>query len=120
MMNDLNRNKGGKMLVPSNKEVNGNDELLEDEDYIDVEMDDLYKNNSFENPTDRSTAERVIEYIQKGSLEIYGGYPLWKEVSFTVNDVTYSVIAFGVSESEEGKNAIMGMFFVKEDEERKE
>lgn len=88
----------------------------DDEELCDLE-EYLLENNSFENVLDRASAERLIEHQQRISLEEYGGYPLWKEVSFKVNGEEYTVIAYGASNENEGKDALFGMVFVKEDEQ---
>ncbi|WXG46487.1 MAG: hypothetical protein WED05_07500 [Candidatus Atabeyarchaeum deiterrae] len=77
----------------------------------------LLENNSFENTMDRVSAEKLIEHEQRGSLDINGGYPLWDEVSFRVNGEEYTVIAYGVSNENEGKDALFDMVFIREDEE---
>lgn len=79
----------------------------------------LLNENSFENPMDRMTAERIIEGRQGVSLDSLGGYPLWDEVSFIVKGVEYSVIAYGASGENEGEDALFGMIFIKENEQSK-
>ncbi|MDP3012932.1 MAG: hypothetical protein Q8M92_01730, partial [Candidatus Subteraquimicrobiales bacterium] len=96
------------------------DELYDefDEELLDLQ-DYILENNSFENPMDRVTAEKIIEHRQRSSLDSHGGYPLWDEVSFKVGKEEYTVIAYGASDENEGEDAIFGMIFVKEDEEDK-
>ena len=76
---------------------------------------DLLYNTSIENFLDRETAESLIEEAQQLSLDMEGGWPLWDEVSFNIGDDDFSVIAWGASGEGEGKSALMGMVFVKED-----
>ena len=78
-------------------------------------LDYLVKANNFENPLPRYLAELIIEDRQNSSLDSEGGYPLWSEVSFKIGPSKFSVIAFGASGYHEGKDAIVGMFFVEED-----
>jgi hypothetical protein len=53
------------------------------------EIDDLIhyllRKNSFENPMDRLSAEKIIDCQQRRSLGVFGGYPLLDEVSFVLN-----------------------------------
>lgn len=89
-----------------------------DEELEDLE-ENLLENNSFENPLDRKTAEEIIEKSRQIYLEAEGGWPLWDERSFKVNEQEYTVIAWGASGYGEGKDALQGIVFVKEDEESK-
>jgi len=79
----------------------------------------LIEENSFENPLDRSTAETITERQQRVSLDIFGGYPLWSEVSFEVEGDKYTVIAYGASGENGGEDAIFDILFIKEDNEIK-
>jgi len=78
----------------------------------------LAENNSFDNPMDRESAERIIKEQQKISLEINGGYPLRREASFKIAGEKYTVIAYGTSGENEGEDALFGIIFVKEGRRR--
>ena len=75
----------------------------------------LVKANNFENPMPRYLAELITEHRSKVSLDSYGGYPLWAETSFTIGPNTYSVVAYGASDENEGEDAIFGMIYIEED-----
>ena len=88
-------------------------------DEIDYMEDELLVNNNFENFLNREIAEKIIENQQQSWLDTEGGWPLWDERSFEVSGQEYSVIAWGTSSHNEGKDAFQGMVFVREDDESK-
>lgn len=75
----------------------------------------LVRANNFENPMPRYLAELITEDRQKTSLDSNGGYPLWMETSFKIGPATYTVIAYGASDENEGEDALFGMIYVEED-----
>lgn len=80
------------------------------------ETEQLVDKNSFETPLDRKTAEAWVKHAIRLSLDVYGGYPIYDELSFSVNGQKYTIIAYGASEENEGSGALMGMLFIKEND----
>ena len=80
---------------------------------------ELLADNSFENFLNREIAEKIIENQQQSWLDTEGGWPLWDERSFEIDGQKYSTIAWGTSGHNEGKDAIQGIVFVREDDESK-
>lgn len=74
--------------------------------------------NSFEKPMSRKLAEMIIE-DQQGVELFFGGKPLHKEKSFLINNIKYTVIAWGVTESVDRpanqETSIRGLIVIKEE-----
>lgn len=77
-------------------------------------LPDLKNTNSFDNPMDKQTAEKLIDLLQRMKLRKNGGWPLKREKKFNVNGQKYSVIAFGVNNEYTATDSIEDIFFIKE------
>jgi hypothetical protein len=75
----------------------------------------VVENSSLKNALERDIVEALIEQRQEVDLDAHGGYPIRLERTFEAHGRTFSVIAFGCSEMNEGKDAIDGIVFVWED-----
>ena len=96
-----------QLMAMKERDDEDDDELCELSDYV-------LEHSNVSNALERETAESMIRYRQEGALVGSGGYPIRCEKSFEVDRARYTVIAFGCSAENDGKDALDGMVFVRE------